>query len=125
MRLRQRTLRQRRHAHSRKWWSALATFACGGYPDIDALFKQQDVETDRSKREALLHQIQQLMHERVMFAPIWLYYLAERHRATGGGAGADVDQPLPLVRAPGRRAPEAGMSRDGSRCEVRITELWG
>ena len=45
----------------------------GGYPDIDALFKQQDNETDRTKREALLHQIQQLMHERVMFAPIWLY----------------------------------------------------
>ncbi len=34
-------------------------FAYGGYADIDALFKQQDVETDRSKREALLHQIQQ------------------------------------------------------------------
>ena len=48
-------------------------YARGGYPDIDALFKQQDSETDRAKREALLHQIQQLMHERVMFAPIWLY----------------------------------------------------
>lgn len=49
-------------------------FARGGYPDIDALFKQQDVETDRARRETLLHQIQQLMHERVMFAPIWLYF---------------------------------------------------
>jgi peptide/nickel transport system substrate-binding protein len=49
------------------------TFAYGGYPDIDALFKEQDVETDRAKRQALLHQIQHLMHERVMFAPIWLY----------------------------------------------------
>jgi peptide/nickel transport system substrate-binding protein len=48
-------------------------FAYGGYPDIDALFKQQNEETDRTKREALLHQIQQLMHERVMFGPIWLY----------------------------------------------------
>jgi peptide/nickel transport system substrate-binding protein len=48
-------------------------FAWGGYPDIDELFKQQDVETDRSKREALLHQIQQLMHERAMFAPIFLF----------------------------------------------------
>jgi peptide/nickel transport system substrate-binding protein len=47
--------------------------AYGGYPDIDELFKQQDVETDRSKREALLHQIQQLIHERVMFGPIWEY----------------------------------------------------
>jgi peptide/nickel transport system substrate-binding protein len=48
-------------------------FAWGGYPDIDELFKQQDVETDRSKREALLHKIQQLMHERAMFAPIFLF----------------------------------------------------
>lgn len=54
---------------------ALSTgpFARGGYPDIDALFTQQDRETDRSKREAILHQIQRLMHERVMFAPIWDY----------------------------------------------------
>ena len=49
------------------------TLAWGGYPDIDELFRQQDVETDRSKREATLHQIQQLMHERVMFAPIFLF----------------------------------------------------
>ena len=49
------------------------TFAYGGYPDIDALFKEQDIETDLPKREAMLHQIQQLMHERVMFGPIWLY----------------------------------------------------
>ena len=40
----------------------------GGYPDIDGLFREQAVEPDRKKREALLHRIQQLMHERVMFA---------------------------------------------------------
>src|ERR671930_342632 len=49
------------------------TLAWGGYPDIDELFKQQDVETDHSKREAILHKIQQLMHERAMFAPIFLF----------------------------------------------------
>ena len=74
------------------------TFARGGYPDIDALFKQQDVETDQAKRQAVLHQIQQLMHERVMFAPIWLYFWPSG-RATGGGTGPDADQPLPLGRA--------------------------
>jgi peptide/nickel transport system substrate-binding protein len=42
----------------------------GGYPDIDALFRDQAVEMDRKRREALLHRIQQLMHERAMFAPI-------------------------------------------------------
>jgi peptide/nickel transport system substrate-binding protein len=44
--------------------------AYGGYPDIDGLFREQAVEVDAKKREALLHRIQQLMHERVMFAPI-------------------------------------------------------
>jgi len=42
----------------------------GGYPDIDGLFREQAVEVDPKKREALLHRIQQLMHERAMFAPI-------------------------------------------------------
>ena len=42
----------------------------GGYPDIDALFRDQAVEMDRKRREALLHKIQQLMYERAMFAPI-------------------------------------------------------
>jgi peptide/nickel transport system substrate-binding protein len=46
------------------------TYAYGGYPDIDELFEQQAKERDRAKREALLHKIQQLSMERVMFAPI-------------------------------------------------------
>jgi peptide/nickel transport system substrate-binding protein len=46
------------------------TYAYGGYPDIDDLFQQQAVERDHAKREALLHRIQQLTMERVMFAPI-------------------------------------------------------
>src|SRR3989442_2659963 len=45
------------------------TYAYGGYPDIDTLFKEQALVTDRRKREALLHQIQQLVHERVRFGP--------------------------------------------------------
>ena len=42
----------------------------GGYPDIDALFRDQAVEVDSKRRESLLHKIQQLMYERAMFAPI-------------------------------------------------------
>jgi peptide/nickel transport system substrate-binding protein len=42
----------------------------GGYPDIDGLFREQAVELDPKKREAMLHKIQQLMYERAMFAPI-------------------------------------------------------
>jgi peptide/nickel transport system substrate-binding protein len=47
------------------------SFAYGGYPDIDELFQQQARERDPAKREALLHRIQQLTVERVMFAPIY------------------------------------------------------
>jgi len=46
-------------------------FARGGYPDIDELYKKQSTERDRKKREALLHQIQRLMHERAMYAPLY------------------------------------------------------
>ncbi len=46
-------------------------FAYGGYPDIDGLFREQAAEPDRKKREAILHRIQQLMHEKAMFAPLF------------------------------------------------------
>jgi peptide/nickel transport system substrate-binding protein len=46
-------------------------YAYGGYPDIDELFQKQAVERDRAKREDLLHRIQQLTIERVMYAPIF------------------------------------------------------
>ncbi len=45
-------------------------YAYGGYPDIDDLFLQQARERDVKKREALLHRIQQLTIDRVMFAPV-------------------------------------------------------
>src|SRR5881397_3940906 len=57
------------------WLESLAvtggTYAYGGYPDIDGLFREQAAEVDRGKREATLHKIQQLIHERAMFAPVW------------------------------------------------------
>jgi peptide/nickel transport system substrate-binding protein len=42
----------------------------GGYPDIDALFRDQIAEMDRKRREGILHKIQQLMHDKAMFAPV-------------------------------------------------------
>ena len=45
-------------------------YAYGGYPDIDDMFVQQARERDPKKREAILHKIQQLTIDRVMFAPI-------------------------------------------------------
>jgi peptide/nickel transport system substrate-binding protein len=46
-------------------------YVYGSYPDIDGLFREQAGELDRKKREATLHRIQQLIHEKVMYAPIW------------------------------------------------------
>ncbi|MBI2742030.1 MAG: ABC transporter substrate-binding protein [Rhodospirillales bacterium] len=46
-------------------------YVYGSYPDIDELFVQQAAETDRAKREAILHRMQQLVHERTVYAPLW------------------------------------------------------
>jgi peptide/nickel transport system substrate-binding protein len=61
-------------------------YAYGGHPDLDELFQQQAVERDRVKREALLHQIQRLMSERVMHAPIF-------EPVTLHGVGSRVEEP--------------------------------
>src|SRR5262249_46973389 len=46
-------------------------YAYGSYPDIDALFQQQASELDRTRREAMLHRIQQIAHERAIYAHLW------------------------------------------------------
>jgi peptide/nickel transport system substrate-binding protein len=45
-------------------------YAYGGYPDLDEMFLQQARERDVAKREAILHRIQQLTIDRVMYAPL-------------------------------------------------------
>jgi peptide/nickel transport system substrate-binding protein len=51
--------------------AAGGVYTYGSYPDIDGLFREQAAEMDKKKREALLVKIQQLIHEKVMYAPIW------------------------------------------------------
>jgi peptide/nickel transport system substrate-binding protein len=46
-------------------------FAYGSLPEVDDLFRRQEKELDRKKREALLHQIQRILHEQVVQAPIY------------------------------------------------------
>ena len=48
------------------------TYAYGGYADIDGLFREQATDLDPKRREATLHRIQQLVHEKAIVAPIWL-----------------------------------------------------
>jgi peptide/nickel transport system substrate-binding protein len=68
-------------------------YAYGGYPDTDALYKQQARETDRKKREALLHQIQQIMNERTRIAPIFEYIWPS-------GIGPRVENPALMLINP-------------------------
>jgi len=46
-------------------------YAYGSLPQIDELFQSQARETDRKRREAQLHQIQQIVHDQVLAAPIF------------------------------------------------------
>ena len=72
---------------------AEGTYAYGAYPDIEALYRQQGLETDRKKREALLLQIQQTLHERVRFAPIFEYVWPS-------GIGPRVEEPAFMLINP-------------------------
>jgi peptide/nickel transport system substrate-binding protein len=68
-------------------------YAYGGYADVDALYQQQARETDRDKREALMQQIQRLLHERVRYAPIWEYIWPS-------GIGPRVEEPALMLINP-------------------------
>ena len=46
-------------------------YAYGVMSEVEDLFQRQARETDRKKREALLHQIQQVIHDRVTHVPIY------------------------------------------------------
>jgi peptide/nickel transport system substrate-binding protein len=79
--------------------AAGAAFAYGSYPDIEGLIREQAAEVDRSKREAILHRVQQLMHEKAMFAPIF-------ELASLGGYGPRVaESGLGLIPSMAASAP--------------------
>jgi peptide/nickel transport system substrate-binding protein len=46
-------------------------FVYGSYPEIDELFPQQADELDTKKRTEILHKMQQLVHEKAIYSPIW------------------------------------------------------
>jgi peptide/nickel transport system substrate-binding protein len=46
-------------------------YAYGSYPELDELFAEQAGEIDRAKRTALLDRMQQIVHEKSIYAPIW------------------------------------------------------
>jgi len=68
-------------------------YAYGSDPDVEALYRQQARELDRKKRAQMLRQIQQLVHERVRFAPIYDYIWPS-------GIGPRVEEPALMLIDP-------------------------
>src|SRR5262249_42243767 len=46
-------------------------YVYGSYPDLHAPFQQQGTQIDAKQREATLHKIQQIVHDRTIYAPLW------------------------------------------------------
>ena len=68
-------------------------YTSGVMPDVEDLFQRQARETDVKKREALVHQIQQILHERVTQIPIY-------ELAFIWGVGPRVEEPgINLIRS--------------------------
>jgi peptide/nickel transport system substrate-binding protein len=68
-------------------------YAYGVLPEVEDLFQRQAGELDRKRREEMLHQAQRILHDRVVFAPIW-------ENGFIRGVGPKVDEPaLSLIPA--------------------------
>ena len=74
-------------------------YTAGVMPDVEDLFQRQARETDVKKREALIHQIQQILSERVTHVPIY-------ELAFIWGVGPRVEEPgVNLIRSYAYSAP--------------------
>ena len=62
------------------------TYSYGSYPEIDALFPLQAKEMDHTRRTEILHRMQDLLHERVMYVALW-------QNATISGVGPRIKDP--------------------------------
>jgi peptide/nickel transport system substrate-binding protein len=74
-------------------------YTSGVLPEVEDLFQRQAREIDVKKREALIHQIQQILHDRVMYVPIY-------ELAFIWGVGPRVEEPgINLIRSYAYSAP--------------------
>ena len=97
------------------------TYVYGSYPDIDELFQQQAAELDSKKREAILHKVQQLVHERTMFARIWQLAFINGAGPAGRGVGPRPDRgPRLLGALRGRHAEGQVGNRGGRHMQRRL-----
>ena|SRR5215475_3096852 len=73
--------------------------------------QEQALVTEKKKREALLFQIQQLVHERVRFGPIWEYIWSSGVGPRVEEPVADAHQSVSLVGAARGSAPREKVER--------------
>jgi peptide/nickel transport system substrate-binding protein len=74
-------------------------YTSGVLPEVEDLFQRQARETDPKRREALIHQIQQILYDRVMYVPIY-------ELAFIWGVGPSVEEPgINLIRSFAYSAP--------------------
>jgi peptide/nickel transport system substrate-binding protein len=74
-------------------------YTSGVMPDVEDLFQRQARETDVKKREALIHQIQQILRDRLTHIPIY-------ELAFIWGVGPRVEEPgINLIRSYAYSAP--------------------
>jgi peptide/nickel transport system substrate-binding protein len=74
-------------------------YTSGVMPDVEDLFQRQARETDVKKREALIHQIQQILRDRLTHIPIY-------ELAFIWGVGPRVEEPgVNLIRSYAYSAP--------------------
>jgi len=68
-------------------------YTAGVFPEVEDLFQRQARETDVKRREALIHQVQQILYDRVTHIPIY-------ELAFIWGVGPTVEEPgINLIRS--------------------------
>jgi peptide/nickel transport system substrate-binding protein len=68
-------------------------YTAGVFPEVEDLFQRQARETDVKRREALIHQVQQILYDRMTHVPIY-------ELAFIWGVGPTVDEPgINLIRS--------------------------
>ena len=83
-------------------------YTSGVIPEVEDLFQRQARETDVKKREALVHQIQGILHERVTHIPIY-------ELAFIWGVGPRVEEPgINLIRSFAYSAPAGGPAAEAA-----------
>ncbi|PYO05093.1 MAG: hypothetical protein DMD75_29375, partial [Candidatus Rokuibacteriota bacterium] len=74
-------------------------YTAGVIPEVEDLFQRQAREIDMKRREALIHQIQQILHDRVTHVPIY-------ELAFTWGIGPRLEEPgISLIRGYAYSAP--------------------